>query len=50
MTKYKCGVNTVGKFMQRFRSVILMAKNNEWIQTDPFVNFKIKFTKTDRII
>ena len=48
MTKYKCGVNTVGKFMQRFRSVILMAKNNEWIQTDPFVNFKIKFTKTDR--
>ena len=48
VTTYKCGDNTIGKFMQRFRSIITMAKNNGWIQIDPFVNFKIKFKKTDR--
>lgn len=48
MTTYNMGENTVGKFLQRFRSIITMAKNNGWIQVDPFINFKIKFKKTDR--
>ena len=39
---------TTAKFLQRFRTIILLAKNNGWIYIDPFVNFKIKFKKTDR--
>lgn len=48
MTTCKCKENTTAKFLQRFRTIILMAKNNGWIQVDPFTNFKIKFKKTDR--
>lgn len=48
MITYDMGQNTVGKFLQRFHSIITMAKNNGWIQVDPFANFKIKFKKTDR--
>ncbi len=44
----KCGPNTTAKFMQRFRTIILMAKNNGWIQTDPFANYKIRFQKVDK--
>lgn len=48
MTSCNCKQNTTAKFLQRFRTIILMAKNNGWIHTDPFANFKIKFQKTDR--
>ena len=48
MTSCKCNENTTAKFLQRFRTIILLAKNNGWIHIDPFVNFKIKFKKTDR--
>jgi site-specific recombinase XerD len=44
----KCGSNTTAKFMQRFRTIILMAKNNGWIHTDPFANYKIRFQKVDK--
>ena len=48
MTTCKCKENTTAKFLQRFRTIILMAKNNGWIHIDPFANFKIRFKKTDR--
>ncbi len=48
MTSCKCGPNTTAKFMQRFRTIIIMAKNNGWIHTDPFANYKIRFQKVDR--
>jgi len=48
MTSCNCKENTTAKFLQRFRTIIIMAKNNGWIHIDPFANFKIKFKKTDR--
>ncbi|GHV53201.1 hypothetical protein FACS1894181_16880 [Bacteroidia bacterium] len=48
ITSCKCGPNTTAKFMQRFRTIIIMAKNNGWIHTDPFANYKIRFQKVDR--
>jgi len=45
---WRCNVNTAGKFIQRFKSIILMARNNGWIQHDPFSNYKIKLQKVDR--
>jgi len=43
-----CGDNTTAKFMQYFRTIILLAKNNGWITADPFHNYKISFKKVDR--
>ena len=48
MTSCKCKENTTAKFLQRFRTIILFAKNNGWIHIDPFANYKIKFKKVDR--
>jgi site-specific recombinase XerD len=48
MASCNCGANTTAKFMQRFRTIILMAKNNGLIHTDPFANYKIRFKKVDR--
>ncbi len=48
MTSCNCKENNTAKFLQRFRTIIIMAKNNGWIHIDPFANFKIKFKKTDR--
>ena len=43
-----CGPNTTAKFMQRFRTIVLIAKNNGLIHSDPFANYKIRFKKVDR--
>ena len=48
MTNTGSHSNTIAKFMQRFRSILIIAKNNGWIQADPFCNYKIRFTKVDR--
>ena len=37
-----CNENTAAKFMQTFRMIIIVAKNNGWIFADPFVNYKIR--------
>ena len=47
-TACKCGYNTTAKFMQFFKRIIIIAKNNGWIQTDPFANYKIRLKKVDR--
>ncbi|NEW84136.1 MAG: site-specific integrase [Mariniphaga sp.] len=48
MTTCKCGANTTAKFMQFFKRIILIAKNNGWITTDPFANYKIRLKRVDR--
>ena len=34
--------------MQTFRMIVIMAKNNGWIYTDPFMNYKIRLKRVDR--
>jgi hypothetical protein len=38
-----CNTNTTAKFMQFFKRIILIARNNGLIIVDPFANYKIKF-------
>ncbi|SHE52525.1 Site-specific recombinase XerD [Mariniphaga anaerophila] len=45
---HNCGINTTAKYLQQFKHIITLAKNNGWLQADPFVNFKIRFEKADR--
>lgn len=40
--------NTMGKFMQLFKRILILARNNGLISHDPFVNYKIQFKKIDR--
>lgn len=47
-TTCNCGANTTAKFMQSFRMVVLIARNNGWLAGDPFANYKIKIEKVDR--
>ncbi len=46
--RYDYGKNTRAKFLQRFHSVLLIAKRNNWIRNDPFSNFVIGSQKVDR--
>lgn len=48
MVDCKCQANTTAKFMQFFKRIILIARNNGWILHDPFVNYKIRLSKVDR--
>ena len=47
-TNCNCGYNTAGKFMQKFKSVIIVAQKNGQLSSDPFANYKISFKKVDR--
>jgi len=47
-TVSKCNENTTAKFMQTFRMIIIIAKNNGWIYADPFINYKIRLKRVDR--
>lgn len=47
-TASRCNENTTAKFMQSFRMIIIMAKNNGWIFADPFINYKIRLKRVDR--
>lgn len=40
--------NTRSKFLQRFHSIILIARRNNWIKADPFADFIIGSQKVDR--
>ncbi len=46
--EYNCGTNTVAKFLQQFKRVTTLAKNNGWLQADPFSTYKISLEKVDR--
>jgi site-specific recombinase XerD len=47
-TIHSCSQNTSVKFMQHFKSIILIAKNNGWIHCDPYSNYKLHLVKTER--
>ncbi|MFI3292918.1 MAG: site-specific integrase [Rikenellaceae bacterium] len=44
----KCNANTTAKFIQFFKRIIIIARNNGWLHHDPFANYKIKLEKVDR--
>lgn len=44
----KIGNNTAMKHIKRLRTMVKLAYQMEWIQRDPFVNFKIKLDKSER--
>jgi site-specific recombinase XerD len=44
----KCNSNTTAKFMQFFKRIILIARNNGMITGDPFANYKIRLHRVDR--
>lgn len=48
MSTHNYGKNTRAKFLQRFHSIILIAKRNNWIKADPFADFTIGSQKVDR--
>ena len=48
LTSAGCNSNTTAKFMQFFKRIILIARNNGWIHHDPFANYKIRIDKVDR--
>ena len=43
-----CSSNTIAKFMQLVKRIIIIARNNGWISHDPFANYKIIIKKVDR--
>jgi len=47
-TVSECNENTTAKFMQTFRMIVIVAKNNGWIYADPFINYKIRLKRVDR--
>ena len=47
-TACKCGSNTTAKFMQFFKRIIIIARNNGILEKDPFANYKIRLEKGDR--
>lgn len=47
-TNSQCNENTTAKFMQTFRMIVIIAKNNGWIFADPFINYKIRLKRVDR--
>lgn len=44
----KCNSNTTAKFMQFFKRIVLIARNNGLIIGDPFANYKIRLQRVDR--
>jgi site-specific recombinase XerD len=48
MVDCKCQSNTTAKFLQFFKRIILIARNNGWMIHDPIVNYKIRLNKVDR--
>lgn len=47
-TACKCGYNTTAKFMQFFKRIIIIARNNGILMGDPFASYKIRLEKVDR--
>ena len=48
LTSGKSGNNYVVKFIQRFRTIFNLAKDNGWVLIDPFATYKFHFEKVDR--
>ncbi|EGJ71491.1 integrase family protein [Bacteroides coprosuis DSM 18011] len=48
LTQERVSHNTMAKFMQFFKRIIILARNNGLIVHDPFANYKIQLKKVDR--
>lgn len=48
LTSRRCSANTTAKFMQFFKRIVIIARNNGWIHTNPFANYKIQIKSVDR--
>ncbi|MFI3320397.1 MAG: site-specific integrase [Rikenellaceae bacterium] len=48
LVKAECNQNTTAKFLQFFKRIIIIARNNGWLHHDPFANYKIKVKSVDR--
>ena len=48
LTTGACNTNTTAKFMQFFKRIILLARNNGLIASDTFANYKIRLINVDR--
>ena len=47
-TKRNCSHNTAIKYITNFKKIILIAYANDWIDKDPFLNWKAKLKIVDR--
>ena len=47
-TVCKCNANTAAKFIQTFRRIVIIAKNEGLITHDPFSNYVIRLKRVDR--
>lgn len=47
-TERKCAHNTAIKYVTNFKKIIRIAFANDWIQKDPFVNWKAKLRQVER--
>ena len=42
---WDCGTNTKVKYLQHLKCIVTLARNNGWMQADPFANFQHKTRK-----
>ncbi|MBI5371848.1 MAG: site-specific integrase [Sphingobacteriales bacterium] len=49
-TERKCNNNTTVKYIKNLRKIINQARAFEWMQNDPFTNYKAKLEQVDREI
>lgn len=47
-SNFDCSHNTAMKFIQRFRTIVIYAKNSGLITIDPFSNYKLKYDRVER--
>jgi site-specific recombinase XerD len=45
---FDCSHNTAMKFIQRFRTIVIYARNSGLIMIDPFSNYKLKYDRIER--
>ena len=48
-TERNCNNNTTIKYLKNFKKIINLCLANDWMQKDPFVNYKSKLEKVDRV-
>lgn len=46
-SNFDCSHNTAMKFIQRFRTIVIYAKNSGLITIDPFSNYKLKYDRVE---
>lgn len=44
-----CNNNTTVKYIKNFKKIINYCLANDWIQKDPFINYKVKIEKVERV-